>query len=115
MYLRSTKRQNRDGSTVEYYALAENVWNKAKLRSETKFIHSFGRADSLDRDVLERLALSIRRVLIDGGIDRAAASGEPVQAADIVIDRVFDSGSCMSPRRCGTSWVLAERSKSVLL
>ena len=92
MYLRSTKRQNRDGSTVEYYALAENVWNKAKQRSETKVIHSFGRADSLDRDVLERLAHSIRRVLIDGGIDRAAISGEPVQVADIVIDRVFDLG-----------------------
>ena len=92
MYLRSTKRQNRDGSTVEYYALAENVWNKAKQRSETKVIHSFGRADSLDRDVLERLAHSIRRVLIDGGIDRAAVSGEPVQVADIVIDRVFDLG-----------------------
>ena len=92
MYLRSTKRQNRDGSTVEYYSLAENVWNKAKQRSETKVIHSFGRADSLDRDVLERLAHSIRRVLIDGGIDRAAASGGPVQVADIVIDRVLDLG-----------------------
>ena len=92
MYLRSTKRQNRDGSIVEYYALAENVWNKDKQRSETKVIHSFGRADNLDRDVLERLAHSIRRVLIDGGIDRAAVSGEPVQVADIVIDRVFDLG-----------------------
>jgi hypothetical protein len=81
MYLRHTKRQNRDGSTVEYYALTENVWNKAKQRSETKVIHSFGRADTLDRDVLERLAQSIRRVLVNGGIDRAAASGEPVQVA----------------------------------
>ena len=92
MYLRHAKRQNRDGSTVEYYALAENVWNKAKQRSETKVIHSFGRADNLDRDVLERLAQSIRRVLVNGGIDRAAASSEPVQVADIVIDRVFDLG-----------------------
>lgn len=67
MYLRSTKRQNRDGSTVEYYALAENVWNAKAKRSETKVIHSFGRADNLDRDVLERLTHSIRRVLVDGG------------------------------------------------
>ena len=36
MYLRSTKRQNRDGSTVEYYALAENIWNTAKQRSEPR-------------------------------------------------------------------------------
>ncbi len=27
MYLRITQRQNRDGSTVAYYALAENTWN----------------------------------------------------------------------------------------
>ena len=27
MYLRITQRQNRDGSTVAYYALAESVWN----------------------------------------------------------------------------------------
>jgi len=76
MYLRSTKRRNRDGSTVEYYALAENVWN----------------ADALDREVLERLVHSIRRVLIDGGIQEAAATGEPVRAADIEIERVDDLG-----------------------
>ena len=92
MYLRSTKRRNRDGSTVEYYALAENVWNTSKRRSETKVIHSFGRADSLDRDVLERLAHSIRRVLVDGSIDQAAASGKPAQLDDILIERVFDLG-----------------------
>lgn len=67
MYLGSSKRQNRDGSTVEYYALAENVWNTKARRSETKVIHSFGRADNLDRDVLERLVHSLRRVLVKGG------------------------------------------------
>ena len=92
MYLRSTKRQNRDGSTVEYYALAENAWNNKAKRSETKVIHSFGRADKLDRDVLERLTQSIRRVLVDGGIDQAAANGEPVQVADILIERVHALG-----------------------
>ena len=92
MYPRSTKRQNRDGSTVEYYALAENVWNTKAKRSETKVIHSFGRADNLDRDVLERLTQSIRRVLVDGGIDQVAASGKPVQVADILIERVHDLG-----------------------
>ena len=92
MYLRSTKRQNRDGSTVEYYALAENVWNTKTQRSETKVIHSFGRADNLDRDVLDRLVHSIRRVLVDGGIDQGAASGEPVQVADILIERVHELG-----------------------
>jgi hypothetical protein len=28
MYLRITQRQNRDGSTVAYYALAESVWTQ---------------------------------------------------------------------------------------
>ena len=92
MYLRSTKRRNRDGSTVEYYALAENVWNSTKQRSETKVIHSFGRADTLDRDVLERLAHSISRVLVDGGIAQAAAGGRPVRVADLVIERVLELG-----------------------
>jgi transposase len=92
MYLRCTKRRNRDGSVVEYYALAENVWNTATQRSETKVIHSFGRADALEPDVLERLVHSIRRVLIDGGLDQAAARGEPVQVADIVIEGVHDLG-----------------------
>lgn len=92
MYLRSTKRRNRDGSVVEYYALAENVWNTATKRSETKVIHSFGRADALDRDVLERLIHSIRRVLVDDGLERVAAGGEPVRVADILIERVHDLG-----------------------
>ena len=33
MYLRITQRRNRDGSTVAYYALAENAWNAAAKRS----------------------------------------------------------------------------------
>jgi hypothetical protein len=32
MYLRITQRQNRDGSTVAYYALAESVWNPDAMR-----------------------------------------------------------------------------------
>ena len=52
MYLRITERRNRDGSTVAYYALAENIWNAAAKRSETRVVHSFGRADQLDRAAL---------------------------------------------------------------
>lgn len=52
----------------------------------------FGRANAQDRDVLERWAQSIRRVLVDGGIDRAAVGGEAGQVADILIERVFDLG-----------------------
>src|SRR6267154_2008572 len=38
MYLRITQRRNRDGSTVAYYALAENAWNAAAKRSEARYL-----------------------------------------------------------------------------
>jgi hypothetical protein len=92
MYLRATKRRNRDGSTVEYYALAENVWSPQTRRSETTVVHSFGRADQLDRAALERLVNSIRRVLVDDGIGQVAANGEPLHIADLLIERVQELG-----------------------
>ena len=72
MYLRITQRHNRDGSSVTYYALAESVWNADAKRREAHVVHSFGRADQLDRAELERLVRSINRVLDDG--DDAAGS-----------------------------------------
>ncbi len=74
MYLRTTQRRNKDGSIVRYYALAENVRDPGKGHVEAKVVHSFGRADRLDRAALERLVRSIRRVL-------DADAGEP--AADV--------------------------------
>lgn len=71
MYLRTTQRRNKDGSIVRYYALAENVRHPEKGHVEARIVHSFGRADRLDRAALERLVRSIRRVL-------DAAAGEPV-------------------------------------
>jgi hypothetical protein len=72
MYLRITQRHNRDGSSVTYYALAESVWNPDAKRREAHVVHSFGRADQLDRAELERLVKSINRVL-DGGNGNDAA------------------------------------------
>ena len=66
MYLRITQRHNRDSSSVTYYALAESVWNAEAKRREAHVVHSFGRADQLDRAELERLVNSINRVLSDG-------------------------------------------------
>ena len=71
MYLRKTERRNRDGSTIAYYALAENGWNPETGRSEARVIHSFGRADQLGTAALRRLVASINRVLEAG--DGAAA------------------------------------------
>ena len=55
MYLRITERQNRDGSTVAYYALAESVWNTDAKRPEARVVHNFGRADQVERAALQRL------------------------------------------------------------
>jgi transposase len=62
MYLRTTHRKNKDGSVIKYYQLAHNVRHPDTKRSVPKIIHSFGRADELDRDQLVRLCRSIARV-----------------------------------------------------
>jgi hypothetical protein len=62
MYLRSTKRKNKDGSTVEYFQLAHNERHPQTRKPVAKIIHNFGRADQLDRQELVRLCNSIARV-----------------------------------------------------
>ena len=62
MYLRTTRRKNKDGSVVEYYQLAHNVRHAETGRPVAEIIHNFGRADELDRDDLVRLCRSIARV-----------------------------------------------------
>jgi hypothetical protein len=66
MYLRTTRRRNHDGSIVEYYQLAETHWDSEKRRPTAQIIHNFGRADTLDRAALLRLARSISRVCHSG-------------------------------------------------
>src|SRR5210317_1135895 len=62
MYLRTTKRKNKDGSIVEYYQLAHNERHPVTRKPVAKIIHNFGRVDQLDRDELVRLCRSIARV-----------------------------------------------------
>ena len=62
MYLRTTKRTNKDGSVVTYYQLAHNERDPVTKKPVAKIIHSFGRADELERDQLVRLCRSIARV-----------------------------------------------------
>ena len=62
MYLRTTRRKNKDGSVVEYYQLAHNERDPVTKKPIARIIHSFGRADELDRDQLVRLCHSIARV-----------------------------------------------------
>jgi hypothetical protein len=62
MYLRITRRKNKDGSIVEYYQLAHNERDPVTRKPVAHIIHSFGRADELDREQLIRLCQSIARV-----------------------------------------------------
>jgi hypothetical protein len=90
MYLRTTQRCNKDGRVVRYYALAENVRHPEKGHVEAKVVHSFGRADRLDRAALERLVRSIRRVLdADGSAPATDATG---RERAIEIEASFDLG-----------------------
>jgi transposase len=75
MYLRETKRRNKDGSTATYYQLAENVWDKTKKFPTARVIHNFGRAEHLDKESLMRLAKSILRVC--QGVDLVQDSPDP--------------------------------------
>jgi hypothetical protein len=98
MYLRVTGRRNRDGSTVAYYALAENEWNAKAKRSEVRVVHSFGRADQLDKAALQRLVASINRVIDADATDTLPTRGKTV-VPEIDIEAVFELGVVLAARR----------------
>jgi transposase len=91
MYLRETKRRNRDGSTVAYLQLAHSERHPDTGVPSAKIIHNFGRADTVDRVALARLVASISRFLDPQQAIAAAHTGEI---------EVIDS------RRLGGAWVL---------
>jgi len=86
MYLRTTKRTNKDGSIVEYFQLAHNERDPKTRKPVAKIIHNFGRADQLDRAQLVRLCRSIARVCglsvtdpLDGEPNLAASIGDDLK------------------------------------
>jgi hypothetical protein len=91
MYLRETRRTNRDGSVVSYLQLAHNERHPDTGTPVAKVIHNFGRADTVDRDALARLVSSISRFLTP---EQAAAAAHDVEV------EVLDS------RRVGGAWTL---------
>jgi hypothetical protein len=92
VYLRETRRRNKDGSVVSYLQLAHNERHPVTGSPVAKVIHNFGRADQVDRAALSRLVASISRFLDPAQAVAAAAAGEV---------EVLDS------RRMGGAWVLA--------
>lgn len=92
MYLRTTQRRNRDGSTVRYVALAHNRRVEGTTRAEV--LVNLGREDRLDADGLRRLVASINRYL---GDDTAAGADAAV---------VGDGLSVIESRPVGAAWLL---------
>ena len=91
MYLRETRRTNRDGSVVRYLQLAHNERHPVSGTPVAKVIHNFGRAEQVDRAALARLVSSISRFL------RPEEAVTAAQAAEV---QVLDS------RRLGGAWTL---------
>jgi hypothetical protein len=95
VFLRETRRTNRDGSVVSYLQLAHNERHPVSGNPVAKVIHSFGRADTVDRAALARLVSSISRFLTPERAVTAAGSGE------------FGSGvEVLDSRRLGAAWTL---------
>ncbi|MCA1694457.1 MAG: IS1634 family transposase, partial [Actinobacteria bacterium] len=93
MFLRETRRANRDGSVVSYLQLAHNERHPVSGNPVAKVIHNFGRADKVDRAALARLVSSISRFLTpEQAVTATAAAGGEVE--------VLDS------RRLGAAWTL---------
>jgi len=92
MYLRSTQRRNRDGSTVRYVQLAHN--HRVEGVTQAEVLLNLGRADRLDPDGLRRLVGSINRYLgeADAEVDAGEAAG--------------DGLTVLESRPMGTAWLL---------
>jgi Transposase DDE domain len=63
VYVRETRRVNKDGSVVSYLQLAHNERHPQTGSPIAKVIHNFGRADRVDKEALARLVSSISRFL----------------------------------------------------
>ena len=101
MYLRTTKRKNKDGSIVEYFQLAQNERHPNTRKTVAKIIHNFGRADQLDREQLVRLCRSIARAcgltVIDPKDDdqKAAESNGDYLADGLKIEETVTLGTVL--------------------
>ena len=85
MYVRTTQRRNKDGSTVRYVALAHNRRDGDRVRAET--LVNLGREDRLDVDGLRRLVGSISRYLGDEPASAALSQNGDSDGLEVVCSR----------------------------
>jgi hypothetical protein len=102
MYLRTTRRKNKDGSVVEYFQLAHNERHPVTGKPVAKIIHNFGRTDRLDREQLVRLCRSIARVcnlmVVDPNSDgqTLTSASAPPLPGNLKIERTVTLGTVMA-------------------
>src|SRR4029450_8444135 len=96
MYLGTIQRRNKDGSVVRYVQLAHNVRHPESGNPVAEVIHSFGREDQLDREVLGRQVRSIARYL-----GPEAELGGTAGRSDTAAPLAF-----VSSRAMGGAWAL---------
>ena len=91
MFLREVKRQNRNGTQVSYLQLVHNEWDAAVRTSRTKILYSFGRTDQVDTAAIERLIVSLSRLLdpaaalrATSGSDLSFISSRPLGGTDVL-------------------------------
>jgi hypothetical protein len=76
MFLREVKRENRNGTRVSYLQLVHNDWDPAARTSRTKILYSFGRTDQVDTAAIERLIVSLSRLLDPAAALKATAGSD---------------------------------------
>ena len=91
-------RRKSDGTPVRYLQLAHNEWDATTKTSRPKVLYSFGREDTLDRAVIERLVASLCRLLDPGA---ALAETTTTGLAFVSSARWAGRGSRTS---CGRGW-----------
>jgi hypothetical protein len=96
MYLRETRRTNKDGTSVSYVQLAHNERHPVTRMSTVRVIHNFGRAEPVDRAGLARLVSSISRFL------------DPADAVAVVHGGADAGAEVLDTRRLGAVWVLGQ-------
>ena len=117
MFLRETRRTNRDGSVVSYLQLAHNERHPVSGNPVAKVIHSFGRADQVDRAALARLVSSISRFLTP---EQAvtATTARRIRATTVATAHATptaDASGWPNPRTAGSRMSLASVSSACVV
>jgi len=106
MYIRTISRKNKDGSETAYVQLAHNTRDPKSGQPRAKVIHSFGRADQLDRDALKRLAMSITRHLAPEEALDAQMRISAEQSSDAGAWEGLRGIAFLRSKRFGGAWLL---------